>query len=691
MFQITYAGGTGHDVEITRVQPALTATPVAVSTSYNGAALNNTTYSDNTGNYTITGFQAGDNIASAGITLSGSMGFNGSTSTTVRNAGTYTLAVGTLTLSSTDSNYSLSFSNPNQNSYVITPALLSISAMSDTKTYDGKTTDTATPAYQVTGLPANTLFGGDSFASLSQAFQSKNVLGAGNSTLVVSYTLGDGNGGDNYSVSTHTASGTINPAPLSISATGVNKVYDGTTGTTVNLSDNRVAGDVFTDSYTLASFAGPNVGSAKPVSVNGISIFGPDAGNYTFSTTASTTADITARDLYVTANANSKTYGQTASDSGTITGVQASDGITASFSSAGDPASAPVGSGSDTITAMLSDPNSKLANYIVHETDATLTVNQATATITVTPYSVTYDSTAHTAAATATGVFNEDLSADLTLAGTTHTSAGTYNGDAWSFHDPNGNYADASGTVNDAIAQRDLYVTANANSKTYGQTASDSGTITGVQASDGITASFSSTGDPASAPVGSGSYTITAMLSDPNSKLANYIVHETDATLTVNQATATITVTPYSVTYDSTAHTAAATATGVFNEDLSADLTLAGTTHTSAGTYNGDAWSFHDPNGNYADASGTVNDAIAQRDLYVTANANSKTYGQTASDSGTITGVQASDGITASFSSAGDPASTRSARAAIPSPPRSPIPTASSQTTSSTRPTRRSR
>jgi hypothetical protein len=73
----------------------------------------------------------------------------------------------------------------------------------------------------------------------------------------------------------------------------------------------------------------------------------------------------------------------------------------------------------------------------------TLVVNQAQAVIDVTPYSVPYDGTAHTAAGTAIGVQGEDLSADLTLTGTTHTAMGPYT-DTWRFHDPNGNYQDAS-------------------------------------------------------------------------------------------------------------------------------------------------------------------------------------------------------------------------------------------------------
>jgi hypothetical protein len=70
-------------------------------------------------------------------------------------------------------------------------------------------------------------------------------------------------------------------------------VYNATTSATVTLSDNRVAGDNLSTSYTSASFANKNVGTAKTVSVSGISITGTDAPNYTANTTASTTADIT--------------------------------------------------------------------------------------------------------------------------------------------------------------------------------------------------------------------------------------------------------------------------------------------------------------------------------------------------------------------------------------------------------------
>ena len=47
-------------------------------------------------------------------------------------------------------------------------------------------------------------------------------------------------------------------------------MYDGTTTATVTLSDDRVSGDMLTDSYTSATFANKNVGTGKPVRVSGI-------------------------------------------------------------------------------------------------------------------------------------------------------------------------------------------------------------------------------------------------------------------------------------------------------------------------------------------------------------------------------------------------------------------------------------
>src|SRR2546430_3469677 len=58
-------------------------------------------------------------------------------------------------------------------------------------------------------------------------------------------------------------------------------------------------------------------------------------------------------------------------------------------------------------------------------------IGKATASISVTPYSVTYDGTAHTAPNTTTLNASPNQSTYPDLSATAHTNAGTYNGDAW--------------------------------------------------------------------------------------------------------------------------------------------------------------------------------------------------------------------------------------------------------------------
>ena len=101
----------------------------------------------------------------------------------------------------------------------ITPAALTISATSDTKVYDGTTSSSQAPTH-------GTLYDGDTVTGLTQAFSSKNVLGSGGSTLTVTgYTVNDGDGGKDYTVTTQTATGTITPEPLTVRANNVSTVY----------------------------------------------------------------------------------------------------------------------------------------------------------------------------------------------------------------------------------------------------------------------------------------------------------------------------------------------------------------------------------------------------------------------------------------------------------------------------------
>ncbi len=144
----------------------------------------------------------------------------------------------------------------------------------------------------------------------------------------------------------------------------------------------------------------------------------------------------------------------------------------------------------------------------------TESVNKANANISVSPYSVTYDTNSHTALATATGVAGVNLNSELDLSGTTHTEAGTY-ADTWTFTDLTGNYNNASDTVTDTIAQ--------ASTNTQPGT---SGTMLGVGQNLTLSATVSAIAPGGGTPAGTvtftdGSITLgTATLSGGTASLA---------------------------------------------------------------------------------------------------------------------------------------------------------------------------
>src|SRR6185295_16729841 len=93
----------------------------------------------------------------------------------------------------------------------ISPRPLAISAVTDTKTYDGTTASSGVP--QITN---GSLAAGDSIASLSQTFDDRD---AGTShSLIPLVSLSDGNSGDNYTLTLVGASGTILPRSLHVTA-----------------------------------------------------------------------------------------------------------------------------------------------------------------------------------------------------------------------------------------------------------------------------------------------------------------------------------------------------------------------------------------------------------------------------------------------------------------------------------------
>jgi hypothetical protein len=166
---------------------------------------------------------------------------------------------------------------------LISPIPLDIHAATDHKTYDGGTTSTATPTH-------TPLAYGDSFTALTQAFDSKDVLGTNGSRLTVAFTLDDGNGGANYVITTHHAAGTITPASLTVTATYNNKAANGGTSAEAAPAVGPTFGtDVphFTEAYTTAT-----AGANKTLTPSGYVDDGNDGNDYSVHLVSISTGNI---------------------------------------------------------------------------------------------------------------------------------------------------------------------------------------------------------------------------------------------------------------------------------------------------------------------------------------------------------------------------------------------------------------
>jgi len=262
----------------------------------------------------------------------------------------------------------------------------------------------------------------------------------------------------------------ITPKSLTAAYTGTNKVYDATTAATVTgSSTDIIAGDTVTFSQT-AAFADKNAGTGKTINVSGIALSGADAANYNLTgTTATTTADITARSLTAAYSGTNKVYDATtaATVTGSSTGIIAGDTVT--FSQTAAFADKNVGTGKTITVSGIALSGTDAANYSLANTAATISADITAAPLTVTANndSKSYNGTAYfggngvTFAGFAIGETSAVLGGTLTYGGTSQgaINAGTYSIDPRGLL-TSGNYAlsfvSGALTITDSN-QRDLY------------------------------------------------------------------------------------------------------------------------------------------------------------------------------------------------------------------------------------------
>ena len=644
-YALTYASGltvtkTGYVLLGATTAKNWVVTPKAVTVSLN-APSSAYTYNGSTTYASIasglTGFSP--------TTLVGSDSIASITSTTlatgVAQAGSFTITPSNAVMGSgLASNYSFTYS-PLVVS--IAKASLTLAAATDSKTYDGTTASNA--AVTITGKAAS-----DTVVA-SQAFASKNALGAGNSSLQVNtgYTITDASNNDmsaNYTVTTVTATGTINKASLTLTAATDSKTYDGTTSSAgvVGVSGN-VASDTVAATQVFASKNVLGVGNSLLQVNTGYTIKDDHnvdmSGNYNI-TTATATGTINKATLSLIATSDSKTYdGTTNSTVGvSVTGKAAPDTVVATQAFADKNV---LGTGNSILQIApgytIKDASNvdMSGNYLVNvSATAAGTISPATASIAAAkPYDGLVTLTAPQM--TISGVNGETLSytgTALLHSANVRDNASNYvsgltaladNGSALAANYVRPSQTAASARNSVTISKVNATVTAGSNATTYSGVAQTINGFTATGLVNGETEAVL-TGVTANATgTNAGTYTSTASGTD-----SNYNLSFVTGALTINKANATVTAGSSTTTYTGLSQSVSGfTAAGLVPGESTSVLTgvtTSGGTGTNAGTYastaSGTATNY---NLTFVDGALTINKAH----LTVTANNASKTYGDT--------------------------------------------------------------
>ncbi len=547
---------------------------------------------------TVAGFVNNETLATSGVT--GTASFTGAV-TTAKNAGTYgtiTPALGTLAATNYD------FTTFTSGTLTINKAHLSVTADAQSKTYDGQafTSFTVTLAGFVNNETLAT-----SGVTGTASFSGTATTGVNSGNYAVTPATGT-LAATNYDFTTFTSGTlTINKAHLSVSANAQTKTYDGQIFSPFTAT---LAGFVNNETLATSGVTGTASFSGVATTAKNAGLYGtitPAQGtlaatNYDFTTFTSGTLTINKAHLSVTADNQSKPFdGQvftafTATLAGFVNNENlANSGVTGAASFSGtattgvDKGNYPITPGQGTLAA---------TNYdFTIFSSGTLNVGVATLTITAKPQSKTYG-TGYTLDATqftTSGLLNGDTVGSVTLSslGSTATAAaGSYaitpsavTGGTFS---PS-NYAIlySSGTL--TVNQAPLTITANNQSKTYGQTVSfgsgstlfstNAGGLKNGDTIGKVTLSVSNSGGNATASVVASPYTITPSDATGGTfNASNYLISYATGTFTVTPAHLTVTADNQTKTYDgSPADAFSASLIGFVNGEKLASSGVTGT------------------------------------------------------------------------------------------------------------------
>jgi hypothetical protein len=520
------------------------------------------------------------------------------------------------------SNYAVVYAN---GTLTINQVTLTVTAGNASRTYG-----TANPSFTVSAAGA---VNGDTF-SFSESTTATPSSPVGTYAIV---PVATGANLANYAVVYVNGTLTISQVTLTVTAGNASRTYGAANPSFTASAAGAVNGDTFT--FTESTTATPS----SPVGIYAIVpvATGANLANYAV-VYVNGTLTISQVTLTVTAANASRAYGA-ANPGFTASAAGAVNGDTFSFteSTTATPSS-PVG----TYAVVPVATGVNLASYTVVYINGTLTVGQATLTVTAGSASRAYGAANPGFTASAAGAVNGDtFTFTESTTATPSSPVGTYAivPVAAGSNISNYNVVYVNGTL--TVDQVTLTVTAGNASRTYGA-ANPSFTASAAGAVNGDIFSFTeSTTATQSSPVGT--YPIVPVATGAN--LSNYAVVYVDGTLTVGQATLAVTAGNASRIYGAVNPTFTASAAGAVNGDtFSFTESTTATASSPVGTYSivpvATGVNLADYTMVYVDGTLTVGQAT----LTVTAGNASRTYG-TANPSFTASASGAVNGDTFSF------------------------------------------
>ena len=463
----------------------------------------------------------------------------------------------------------------------VIPLTITVTAITNTKTYDGTTTAAAVPT-----ITTGSLATGDT-ATWTEKYSSDNV--GMNVILTPAGMVGDGNGGKNYNVTYASVNtGVINALAITVTAGASSKPFDRLLtfpGTPTITTGSLASGDTASWVETYDNY---NVGTTHVMTVTPAAVSDGNGGaNYTVTYATINTGVITAKSLTVSGiTASNKPYDGTttatiSTNSAALVGVVSGDTVTLNKGSAtGVFASKNAGNGVTVNISGLTISGSSASNYSLSQPTVTANITTLAITVTAGASSKTYDGTITSSGTPTSGTLAPGDTApawvetyDNKNVGTTHVMTVT----PAAVNDGNGgaNYTVTYKTINTGVISKlAITVTAGASSKPFDRLLTSPGTptITTGSLASGDTASWVETYDNYNVGTTHVMTVTPAAVSDGNGG-ANYTV--TYATINTGVITAkSLTVSgitasnkPYDGTTTATISTNSAALVGVVSGD----------------------------------------------------------------------------------------------------------------------------